>query len=169
VAVHLDRDVRYGSIYFLGFLGPDGEWRCNVLTALQPIRIDEPPRSCGASAADPAFAEGLAPVTTLPGGHSRRRPWTLRLGQAARSRRMPRESLGAPENLPKERRRQVAPGQLEDEASGLSDEALAGVEQALLEARQRPSSPAISASLRSYRGSERNRLVTSEAFSVCHL
>jgi hypothetical protein len=51
---------------------------------------------------------------------------------------MPRESLDAPENLPKERRRQVALGQLEDEVSGMSDETSAGLEQALLQARQRP-------------------------------
>jgi hypothetical protein len=46
---------------------------------------------------------------------------------------VPRESLDAPENLPTERRRQVALGQLEDEVSGMSDEAPAGLEQALLE------------------------------------
>ena len=51
----------------------------------------------------------------------------LRLEQAARSRRMPRESLDAPENLPKERRRQEALGQLEDEVAGMSDEAPAGL------------------------------------------
>src|SRR2546427_186260 len=47
---------------------------------------------------------------------------------------MPRESLDAPENLPKERRRQGALGQLEDEVAGMSDEAPAGLEQPLLEA-----------------------------------
>jgi hypothetical protein len=49
-----------------------------------------------------------------------------------------RESLDAPENLPKERLGQVALGQLEHEVSGMSDEAPAGLEQVLLEARQRP-------------------------------
>ena len=58
-------------------------------------------------------------------------------GQSARSRRMPRESFDAPENLSKKRWRQVALGWLEDEVSGMSDEAPAALEQALLEARQR--------------------------------
>jgi hypothetical protein len=35
---------------------------------------------------------------------------------------MPRESLDAPENLPKERRRQVALRQLQDEVSGMANE-----------------------------------------------
>jgi len=43
-----------------------------------------------------------------------------------------------PENLPKERRRQVALGQLEDEVSGVPNQASAGLEQSLLQARQRP-------------------------------
>jgi len=51
---------------------------------------------------------------------------------------MPRESLDAPENLPKERRRQGALGQFEDEVTGMSDEVPAGLEQSPLEARQRP-------------------------------
>ena len=58
---------------------------------------------------------------------------------------MPRESLDAPENLPKERRRQgalgQALGQLEDEVAGMSDEAPAGLEQPLLEARQQVADP----------------------------
>ncbi len=51
---------------------------------------------------------------------------------------MPRESLDAPEDLPKQARRQVALGQLEHEGPGMSDEAAAGLEQPLLEARQGP-------------------------------
>jgi len=51
---------------------------------------------------------------------------------------VPRESFDPPEHLPKESRRQVAFGQLQDEVSGVSDEAPAGLEQPLLEARQRP-------------------------------
>jgi len=47
-----------------------------------------------------------------------------------------RESLDAPEDLPKERWRQVAFGQLQDEVPRVSNEAPAGLEQALLEARQ---------------------------------
>ena len=49
---------------------------------------------------------------------------------------MLRESLDAPENLPKQALRQVAFGQLEDEVSGMPDEAPAGLEEPLLEARQ---------------------------------
>jgi hypothetical protein len=51
---------------------------------------------------------------------------------------VPRESFDPPEHLPKESRRQVAFGQLQEEASGVSDEAPVGLEQPLLEARQRP-------------------------------
>ncbi len=51
---------------------------------------------------------------------------------------MPRESLNAPEDLPKERRCQVALGQLENEVPGVPNEAPAGLEQTLLETRQRP-------------------------------
>src|SRR6266851_3162301 len=48
------------------------------------------------------------------------------------------ESLDAPEDLPKESRCQVALGQLEDEVPSVPNEAPAGLEQALLQARQRP-------------------------------
>ena len=51
---------------------------------------------------------------------------------------MPRESLDAPENLPKESRRQVALGQLKDEGASALKKAPAGLEQSLLQARQRP-------------------------------
>jgi hypothetical protein len=51
---------------------------------------------------------------------------------------MPRESLDAPDNLPKETPCQVAFGQLEDEVPRMPDEAPAGLEQPLLEARQGP-------------------------------
>jgi len=54
------------------------------------------------------------------------------------SGRGPRESLDAPENLPKESRRQVALRQLQDEVAGMEDEPPAGLEQPLLQARQRP-------------------------------
>ena len=57
---------------------------------------------------------------------------------SGRSGRMPPESLDAPEDLPKESRRQVAFGQLSDEVPGMSDEAPAGLEEPLLEARQGP-------------------------------
>jgi len=46
---------------------------------------------------------------------------------------VPRESLDAPENLPKQALRQVALGQLQDEVAGVSDEAPAGLEEPLLE------------------------------------
>ena len=54
------------------------------------------------------------------------------------SRGMPRESLDAPEDLPKEAPGQVTFGQLEDEVSGVPNQASAGLEQSLLQARQRP-------------------------------
>jgi hypothetical protein len=59
----------------------------------------------------------------------------LRKSQS-RSRGVPRESLDAPENLPKQPRGQVALGQLQDEVSGMPDEAPSGLEEPLLEARQ---------------------------------
>ena len=55
------------------------------------------------------------------------------LGQGTRSRRMPREWLDTAENLPKERRRQVGFGQLEDEVSGVSEQPPPGLEQPLLQ------------------------------------
>jgi hypothetical protein len=54
----------------------------------------------------------------------------------SRSRRVPRESLDAPEDLPKQIRCQVALGQLEDEVPRMPDEAPAGLEQPLLQARE---------------------------------
>jgi len=54
----------------------------------------------------------------------------------ARSCRMPRQPLDAPENLPKEAGCQMALGQLEDEAPRMSNEAPAGLEEPLLETRQ---------------------------------
>jgi hypothetical protein len=65
-------------------------------------------------------------------------PHRLRARVGSRSRRMPRESRNVPEDLPKERRCQVALGQLEDEVPGKADEATAGLEQPLLEAREGP-------------------------------
>jgi hypothetical protein len=46
---------------------------------------------------------------------------------------MPRESSDAREDLPKERRCQVTGRQLEDEVSGLPNQASAGLEQSLLD------------------------------------
>jgi hypothetical protein len=54
------------------------------------------------------------------------------------SGRVPGQSLDTRENLPKERRRQVAFGQLQDEVPRVPNEAAAGLEQPLLQARQRP-------------------------------
>jgi hypothetical protein len=51
---------------------------------------------------------------------------------------MPRESLDAPEDLSEQAPCQVALGELEDEVPGMPDEAPAGLEQPLLQARQRP-------------------------------
>ena len=52
---------------------------------------------------------------------SSRGPFCLLPVCDAGSGRGPRESLDAPENLPKERRRQVAFGKLQDEVPGMSD------------------------------------------------
>jgi len=49
---------------------------------------------------------------------------------------MPREALDAPDDLPKQALCQVALGQLEHEVPGMPDQAPAGLEQPLLEARQ---------------------------------
>ena len=49
---------------------------------------------------------------------------------------MPRESLDAPEDLPKQAPRQVALGKLQDEVPSIPDEAPACLEESLLEARQ---------------------------------
>jgi hypothetical protein len=51
---------------------------------------------------------------------------------------MPGESLDAPENLPKQALRHVALGQLEAEVPGMPDQAPAGLDEPLREARQRP-------------------------------
>ncbi len=51
---------------------------------------------------------------------------------------MPRESLDAPDDLPKQALCHVALGQLEHEVPGMSDQPPAGLEEPLLEARQGP-------------------------------
>jgi hypothetical protein len=51
---------------------------------------------------------------------------------------VPGESLDAPKNLPKETSRQVAFGKLKHEVPSVPEEASAGLEEPLLEARQRP-------------------------------
>jgi hypothetical protein len=51
---------------------------------------------------------------------------------------MPREPLDAPDDLRKEARRQLTFGQLQDEVPGVPNEASAGLEQALLQAREGP-------------------------------
>jgi hypothetical protein len=51
---------------------------------------------------------------------------------------MPRESLDAPENLPKESARQVALGQLEDEVPRMPDQPPTRLEEPLLETREGP-------------------------------
>src|SRR5258705_4942074 len=51
---------------------------------------------------------------------------------------MPRESLDAPDDLPKQALCHVALGQLEHEVLGMSDQPPAGLEEPLLEARQGP-------------------------------
>ena len=54
------------------------------------------------------------------------------------SRGAPRASLDAPEDLSKEALCQVAFGQLQDGVPGVLDKAAAGLEQPLMQARQRP-------------------------------
>ena len=51
---------------------------------------------------------------------------------------MPREALDALEDLLKEAPRQVVLGQLQDEVPRMPDQALAGLEESLLEDRQGP-------------------------------
>jgi hypothetical protein len=55
-----------------------------------------------------------------------------------RSSRMPRESLDAPENPAEQGGCQVALGELQDDVPGVPNEAATGLEQALLQARRRP-------------------------------
>jgi hypothetical protein len=52
--------------------------------------------------------------------------------------RVPRKPLDAPENLSEEAPCQLALGHLEDEVSGMSIQAPAGLEEPLLQARQEP-------------------------------
>lgn len=52
---------------------------------------------------------------------------------------MPRQSLDAPDNLPKEAFRQVAFGELQDEVPGVPNEPAADLEESLLKTRQRAS------------------------------
>jgi hypothetical protein len=59
-------------------------------------------------------------------------------GPSARSRRVPREPLDARDDLPEQRPCQVAFGELQGEVPSMSDQASAGLEEPLLEARQRP-------------------------------
>jgi hypothetical protein len=51
---------------------------------------------------------------------------------------VPRQSFDVAENLPKETPCQVALGQLQDKVSGVPNEAATGLEEPLLETRQRP-------------------------------
>jgi len=57
---------------------------------------------------------------------------------SARSDRVPRQPLDAPENLPKEVARQVVLGQLEDEVPRMPDQATVRLEEPLLETCKRP-------------------------------
>ncbi len=51
---------------------------------------------------------------------------------------MPCEPLDAPDDLRKQALSQMAFGHLQDEVPGMSDEASAGLEEPLLQARERP-------------------------------
>jgi hypothetical protein len=85
-------------------------------------------------------ASGLGHTDRAVERHRRRvvsrRPFPPIPVRSSVSRRMPRESLDALENLPKEAPGQVAFGQLEDEGPRMPDEAPAGLEQPLLQARE---------------------------------
>ena len=94
----------------------------------------------GVRRADPASSEGWSLVTTrrrdTPARAKARFPvWS---GRSARSRRMPRESPDARNDLPEQALCQEALGQLQDEVPGMSDEAPARLEEPLLEAGQGP-------------------------------
>ena len=75
------------------------------------MRIGDTLRSYAASATDPYICRGPAARDYTPRGHFRRRPSTP---SPALNRRLDhvgcRKSFDAPENLPKERRRQGVPG-----------------------------------------------------------
>src|SRR5262249_35039005 len=73
------------------------------------------------------------PMGTLPFALTRRAA-----GPSARSCRMPRQPLDAREDLMKERPGQVAFRELQREVRGVPDQPAAGLEQPLLETRQRP-------------------------------
>jgi len=81
-----------------------------------------------------ACSERLPPATTrLSDTPARVAPLLIASGcPACRSGRMPRESLDALEDLPKESPGQVALGQLDDEVPRMADEASAGLEDTLL-------------------------------------
>src|SRR2546426_10313561 len=59
-------------------------------------------------------------------------------GWGSRSRRMPYEPLDTPDDLRKQALSQLAFGQLQDEVPSMSDEASAGLEEPLFQARERP-------------------------------
>src|SRR5262245_24434555 len=67
-----------------------------------------------------------------------RRKARSRHGPSARSRGVPRQPLDACDDLPKQRPCQVTFGELQGEVSGMPDQAPAGLEEPLLETRQRP-------------------------------
>jgi hypothetical protein len=90
------------------------------------------------------FRGASTPISLPPSAG--RLPWRHRCRRrsgsppepSARSRRMPRESSDALENLPKATPRQVAFGKLQSEVPGMPDEAAAPLEEPLLKACQRP-------------------------------
>jgi hypothetical protein len=128
----LSRDLRFGLIFF-----PASAWRVGDVA---PSLL-----CCPLAAGDTARFRGANTlISPLPraGRPPLRHPCRRRSGSppepSTRSRRVPRELLDATEDLPKERRRQVALGQLQDEVSGVPNEASAGLEQPLLETREGP-------------------------------
>ena len=85
-------------------------------------------------ARDFTFPRSVTPTVGFRDTPTRSLPLiALVLSMRARSGRMPRESLDASENLPKEFPRQVALGELEHEVPGMADQASTGLEEPLLE------------------------------------
>src|SRR5258708_6162981 len=106
--------------------------------AVLPFATHHTRRFCGVNAADPARAEGLLPVTTILGDTPAGDDPAPVSAHAPSSRRMPSESLDAPENLPKAGPRQVTFSQLKDEPPRMPNQAVASLEEPLPQARQRP-------------------------------
>ena len=128
------RDFRNGPIVSSLPWLPTARDACN-----HPLAIPPTARSWGVRAADRSGPEGLPSATAgLSDTPSRVARLSASPTLSAPSGRMPRQSLDAPEDLPKEAARQVALGQLEDEVPRMPDQPPARLEQPLLETREGP-------------------------------